>query len=592
MSNRKKLSTMFSMVWHISPAYVFLLLADALSHGLQIWANVILPKFLIDEITGAKNPNQLIMWGGLIVGGNLVLFFLSKTLKRLMDVKKAYLQQSVDRVLAEKIMNISYGHLEDPYYLDLKERATFAMKSQDAAAGMVQNLGEVVKQGITVLGLVAVMLQLSFVLVVMLLVTIVLMLLIQLRFSRYQTAFFKDLIPVNRKLGYYIGVTFEDYPQKDFRLYHMAPMLGDQITAYNKHIQNWFTKYHHKEGLYMGLYQIVMALQTALAYGYVGARCIVDLGQGILGIGSLTMYVNSAIQFSNAIVKLGESFVGMGQKLNFLEPLTELMSLPDQEADGGTKVLLAIDTITFEGVTFAYPKTDKTILDNITFTIDKGQKISIVGLNGAGKSTIVKLLCRLYKPDSGKIMINGIDIFDYDYTSYMEQLAAVFQDFKLFNFSIEENITCQPVGQDTVTAEHMIDQVGLREKVQALPQGLQTRMGKAYDKDGTELSGGQEQKIAIARALYKNASLIVLDEPTSALDPIAEAEIYEKFNAMVGDKTALYISHRMSSSVFCDKILVLNQGKIESFDTHQNLMQNTDSLYYTLFSSQAVNYTV
>jgi ABC-type multidrug transport system fused ATPase/permease subunit len=266
------------------------------------------------------------------------------------------------------------------------------------------------------------------------------------------------------------------------------------------------------------------------------------------------------------------------------------MAVPDETECTGTASLDKVRSIRFENVTFSYPKTDKKVLDNISFSINEGEKISIVGLNGAGKSTVVKLICRLYHPDSGKIFINGRDIYEYSRESYDRVVAAVFQDYKLFNFTISENISCKPSGTDGEKVKKLLDMVGLGEKIKSLSKGTDTLFGKEYDTEGVEFSGGQSQKIAIARALYKNASLVILDEPTSALDPIAEAEIYENFNNLVGDKTALYISHRMSSSVFCDRILVISAGKIEAFGTHRELMKNEGSTYYRLFSSQAENY--
>jgi ABC-type multidrug transport system fused ATPase/permease subunit len=276
--------------------------------------------------------------------------------------------------------------------------------------------------------------------------------------------------------------------------------------------------------------------------------------------------------------------------LGYLEPFVELMSVPDEASNGGTKILNEVNSIRFENVTFSYPKTDKKVLDNISFEINKGESVSIVGLNGAGKSTVVKLLCRLYHPDSGKIYINNTDIFEYEYTSYLACVAAVFQDYKLFNFSIQENISCKPIWEDDERVDRILDEVELTDKIKSLPKGARTLFGKEYDTEGVEFSGGQSQKIAIARALYKDASLVILDEPTSALDPISEAEIYENFNNLIGEKTAIYISHRMSSSVFCDRILVLNNGIIEAYDTHKKLMENTEGLYYKLFNSQAENY--
>jgi len=172
----------------------------------------------------------------------------------------------------------------------------------------------------------------------------------------------------------------------------------------------------------------------------------------------------------------------------------------------------------------------------------------------------------------------------------MKAISAVFQDYRLFNFTIAENVSCQQQNADREEIDRLIREVGLEEKVKNLPDGIDSRFGKEYDEAGIEMSGGQGQKIAIARALYKKSSLVILDEPASALDPIAEAEIYEKFNSLVEDKTAIYISHRMSSSVFCDKILIIDGGKVADYDTHANLMKKTDSLYYKLFMSQAVNY--
>ncbi|MGM9973405.1 MAG: ABC transporter ATP-binding protein, partial [Clostridiaceae bacterium] len=448
------------------------------------------------------------------------------------------------------------------------------------------------RQGVTLIGLVVIMLQLSWLLVVVLLITIALMLFIQARFAKYQQKFFQDLIPVNRKYGYYISLCFDDLGHKDVRLYNMSDMIGDKIIEFDKEMVAWFTEYRHKSAIYMGFYQVINVLQVVLAYGYVGIRCIVDFGGGLISIGSLTMYVNSAINFSLAIFEIGRNVVTINQMFNYLEPFLELIELPEEKEISGSEVLKEINSIRFENVTFSYPKTDKKVLEDISFEIKKGEKISIVGLNGAGKSTIVKLICRLYKPDSGKIYINDRDIYDYEYDSYNSSMSAVFQDFKLFNFSIEENITCRAVDKNKDLVEKIIDEVGMTEKIKKLPKGLKSLFGKAYDIEGIEMSGGQSQKIAIARALYKNGSLIILDEPTSALDPIAEAEIYESFNKLVGEKTAIYISHRMSSSVFCDKILVINKGRIEDFDSHENLMRKTESTYQKLFQSQAINYSL
>ena len=303
------------------------------------------------------------------------------------------------------------------------------------------------------------------------------------------------------------------------------------------------------------------------------------------------MYVTSAINFTSNVLSFGTSIINTLQNLSFLEPYMEFMAIKEEtREEGKIKFEGKIETLEFNNVTFTYPKAEKPVLKNVSFSIRRGEKISIVGLNGAGKSTLVKLICRMYKADSGEIKINGKSIYDYDYGSYMKGISAVFQDYRLFNFTIGENISCQDRNADNAKINRLIEEVGLGEKIASLKEGINSRFGKEYDKNGIEMSGGEGQKVAIARALYKESSMVILDEPASALDPISEAEIYEKFNSLVEDKTAIYISHRMSSSVFCDRILIIDGGCVADFDTHEHLMKKTDSLYYKLFHSQAENY--
>lgn len=586
MKNTKKIKMVMGLVWGISPVYFFLLIFNSLIFSGQILGNVIFPKFLIDELTGGMNRDRLIFWAGAIILNNFIFTLLMKISKRLLDVKEKEVYWQIERAFARKVMSVEYWNLEDPYYLDLKERASFAMHNQSAVSNLISNTIDFLNHTITVIGLVAVMLQLSWILVVTLLATIIILLIIQGSFAGYQQKFFGEMLPVNRKYGYYASLAYEKTAHKDFRLYGMNKMLGDTVTKYNLEVNRWFTSFFKRMGLQLGLFQIVVVFQTVFAYGFVGAQTL----DGGIGIGDLTMYVFSAINFSSSIIKLGTAIINIFQMLGYLEPFVELMSVPDEASNGGTKILNEVNSIRFENVTFSYPKTDKKVLDNISFEINKGESVSIVGLNGAGKSTVVKLLCRLYHPDSGKIYINNTDIFEYEYTSYLACVAAVFQDYKLFNFSIQENISCKPIWEDDERVDRILDEVELTDKIKSLPKGARTLFGKEYDTEGVEFSGGQSQKIAIARALYKDASLVILDEPTSALDPISEAEIYENFNNLIGEKTAIYISHRMSSSVFCDRILVLNNGIIEAYDTHKKLMENTEGLYYKLFNSQAENY--
>ena len=403
----------------------------------------------------------------------------------------------------------------------------------------------------------------------------------------------QEIVPINRRYGYYMNLGVEKDVQKDIRLYDMSDMITGRTMDFAGDTCDMFEKMQIKFGAAMGKMGAVSEGVAAFSYAYVGVRTLSDFFGPKLSLGALTMYVSAAINISNMVVGLGESIVMLIQFLGWLEPYMEFMALTEETKQTGEKMFRGdVETIEFKNVTFTYPNAEQPVLKNISFLVKKGEKISIVGLNGAGKSTLVKLICRMYKADSGEILVNGRNIYEYDYLSYMDTISAVFQDYRLFNFSIAENISCQMKDADTERIETLVDEVGLAEKLEELPDGVFSRFGKEYDKDGIELSGGQGQKIAIARALYKEASMVILDEPASALDPIAEAEIYEKFNNLVEDKTAIYISHRMSSSVFCGKILIIDGGTVADYDTHENLMKKTESLYYKLFNSQAENYRV
>ena len=587
----KNITTFMKMAWKTSPAYVLIIILNAFVSGGKIILNTILPMFLIDELLGGREVDKLVLYGGIIVLNNVFMSFLSSSIAKYMKVKEEWLQNVMVQQMGQRIMNLEYSYLEDPYYLDLKERAIFAIQNQSAIAMMIKSFADTLQGIVTLLGLVVILITLGPVLIIALAVGVVLMLLFYKLSSGTMVKMTEKIVPINRIYGYYLNVAFDKPAQKDVRLYGMDKMITDRSIRVGEDTCDEFDKAFRGIGFAMGGMSAVSELLSAFTYAYVGIRAVSTMFGPKLSIGSLTMYVSSAITFSSTIISFGQNIVGLWQNAQFLIPYNEFMSLKEETVeDGGVIFSGDVETLEFRDVTFTYPKADKPVLKNISFRINKGEKISIVGLNGAGKSTLVKLICRMYKTDSGEILVNGRNIYDYDYMSYMDVISAVFQDYKLFNFSIEENISCQYEGADTDKVNRLIDEVGMRDKVDELPDGIASRFGKEYDEDGIEMSGGQGQKIAIARALYKKAGMVILDEPASALDPIAEAEIYEKFNRLVEDKTAIYISHRMSSSVFCDKILIIDGGTVSDFDTHENLMQKTDSLYYKLFHSQAENY--
>lgn len=592
MKQIEKVALFLKMAWNLKPIFLVLLVLNSIMVSCQTFANVILPKYLIDCLIEGEE-NYVFVYTVVIVVSNAAFYFLDKLIKRAMTVNQEYITKGFHARLANKVMSVEYRHLENPYYLDLKERAIFAVENQSALENLVKYLTEFFRLLFIGVGLAVIMFRLSILLVVFLLITIVVIVGIQASFSGEQVKFFNNLIPINRRYNYYFDLSKENACQKDIRLYDLSGMISDRLTEFIGKTIGCFKNFTVKYQLITSITGALSVLQTAFAYGYVAIRCISDRFGERIGIGSFTMYVNSAMKFSTTIMSLGEAYVMLGQMLGYLQPFMELLEIPDEEELSGDIMYDgSVKSIRFEHVSFTYPKTEKKILEDVSFTIREGEKISIVGLNGAGKTTLVKLLCRLYHPDRGKIYLNDIDIFEYNYESYLSAISAVFQDYKLFNFTVEENITCKEAGADTEGALEAVKHTGMYEKIHSLANGIKSLYGKEYDKEGIQLSGGQSQKIAIARALYKDADLVVMDEPTSALDPIAEAEIYEQFNKLVGKRTAIYISHRMSSSVFCDKVLILDSGRVSDFAPHEQLMEKEDSLYYEMFMAQAVNYQV
>lgn len=313
---------------------------------------------------------------------------------------------------------------------------------------------------------------------------------------------------------------------------------------------------------------------------------------GAFGIGNFLLYRGTVSKFVYACSNIAQILGRMVQNNDTLALMYEFLDLPDNMYHGTLSVEKRDDNdyeIEFQDVSFKYPKSDAWVLRHVNMKFKVGDKLAIVGLNGSGKSTFIKLMCRLYDPTEGKILLNGIDITRYKYEEYLSIFSVVFQDFNMTAFTIAENVASTNQ-YDIEKVWSCLERAGLSKKVYSLEHGIETYLTQDYDENGVRFSAGEYQKLAIARALYKDAPFIILDEPTASLDPMAEAEVYSHFNDMVKDKTALYISHRLSSCRFCKHILVFDDGSIVQQGTHEELVSDTQSLYYELWTSQAQYY--
>ena len=333
----------------------------------------------------------------------------------------------------------------------------------------------------------------------------------------------------------------------------------------------------------------IVGLGNCACYLFVAIKAFL----GAYGVGSVVQYVSVLTRLGDGIRDL--MFMVSDNELYcaHLKKMYDYLDIPNHMYQGSLTVEKREDNeyyIEFRNVSFKYPRTENYVLRNVNLKFKIGEKLAVVGMNGSGKTTFIKLLCRLYDPTEGEILLNNVDIRKYDYKEYMSIFSVVFQDFKLFSFGLGQNVSAS-FHYNEELAKRCLEKAGFYERLQSMKKGLETSIYKDLDEEGVEISGGEAQKIALARALYKNAPFIILDEPTAALDPIAEYEVYSKFNEIVQDKTAIYISHRLSSCRFCDVIAVFDGGQIVQRGVHDRLLQDTHGKYYELWNAQAQYYT-
>ena len=342
------------------------------------------------------------------------------------------------------------------------------------------------------------------------------------------------------------------------------------------------------KGIWAGLSEATSMIPTGAVYLYV---CLKAWG-GAFGVGQVTQYIGAFTYLFTGIKDCMSSMNMMAGNSEFLETVYELLDLPNNMYQGSLTTEKRIDNkyeVEFRNVSFKYPGSEEYALRNVNLKFRVGEKLAVVGMNGSGKTTFIKLLCRLYDPTEGEILLNGINIRKYRYDEYINIFSVVFQDFKLLAFPLGQNVAGS-INYDEAKVLKCLKEAGFDNLDEKMKKGLETYLYKDNDKEGVEISGGEAQKIAIARALYKDAPFIILDEPTAALDPVAEAEIYERFNEMVDDRTAVYISHRLSSCKFCDEIAVFHEGKVVQKGTHTELLQDAKGKYYELWNAQAQYY--
>jgi ATP-binding cassette subfamily B protein len=577
------------------------------------YGDVYLSARIVSELAGDRNPRQLMLLVVIALIWNLVLSSACSVIER-KDVSFGYLLWFVqDKFLSDKMMAMDYCHLDRQSTHDrvaqIKQNANWAAwgiyrayESEKELASSVFGILGVIVLTVTLFikkipgdaGRLTILNApyMTLAIVAMYLVTVWLASHCRNLVSAGSAALSAGAREGNRFWNLFSFYAFDSTNQKaaDIRMYdqfNICQAYRVKETAFGKN--GTFSKFYHgKGGMLIIAQQALLAVFTGMVYLYV---CLKAYG-GAFDIGYIAQYAGALTAFSGQMILLLEGVSDTRLNGSFLQTLYDHMDLPDEMYQGSLTTEKRNDCkyeIEFRDVSFKYPDSDIWALRHLNVRFKVGQKLAVVGQNGSGKTTFIKLLCRLYDPTEGQILLNGIDIRKYSYKEYMDIFSVVFQDFELLAAPLGENVAVSKK-YDRERVKEALVQAGFGERLETMEKGLDTCLYKEFEEDGIGISGGEAQKIAIARALYKDAAFIILDEPTAALDPLAEAEVYEKFNEMVGNRTAVYISHRLSSCKFCDDILVFDKGAVVQHGSHEALLDDSDGKYYALWNAQAKYY--
>jgi len=586
LSDIRFIGFLYRKAYAVSRIFWVHLLVNAVSRSLTMLLWVYFPKLILDELTGGKRMHIMLT----MLAGFVLLQFLCGILTHVSETKLNLCSEKIDhhlrKDLAEKIMKLDYAKLEDPKTLDLKDRASEGIQFWGGIAGINELMTEILAALLSISTLLVLVVELNVFFAAVLFVFVACKTVLSNKLRVVVMHFWDKLGIFNRQFRYLSSLMTDYRYGKDIRLYHMADLVCEKSEEYKDGARQYYVKQGNQERRFYFAQNSVGFLQDLVIYGFI----VLCAFHGELSIGDLVFYISAATNIVLHSTDIAGRIVEMKRICQYGQPYKEFMQLEEADRRGNLPVPVC-DAYTFklQNISFRYPGSENDVLKDITLSIRPGEKISIVGLNGAGKTTLIKLLLRLYEPTEGTILLNGVDIRLYDYADYLKLFAVVFQDFRLLATSIRENIACT---DETILQEQVwnaLSMVGLDEKCGSLPKKENTQLLKHFYEDGIELSGGENQKLAIARAIYKDAPFVFLDEPTANLDPIAEYEIFSHFDRLVSHKTTVYISHRLSTCRFSDRVVVIDKGRIAENGTHEELIHR-DGLYRDMWNAQAQYY--
>jgi len=592
--NKAKYSTLQNMMYVCKGAweyekrvYLYFGIFTVLT-SVSPFIGIFFPKFILEELMGEKRQQKLII---LLVAffiissivGYLTVYLRQIYYPCMMKIRFEYINDH-----SKRCMTTDFKNTEDSTFLNDMETAFRGINNNDSGIeGMLHSSFKIVGSLIAFVGYIAIVLSLNIFLLIYLVINVMISYFLTFKVKKFEHSKKDDISDNDRRVNYLYNIMYDFSYGKEMRIYKISDWVANLFKKYKEDRLEIHKQIKFKN-LYVGIVDVLLfIIREGIIYGYLIYLVITNK----LSIPNFTMYFAAIASFSDWFNNIIKDIATMrGQSLDICDLRKFIEKVDEMETKNTMNMPSGPYEFEFRNVSFKYPGSDHYIYKNLNLKIPKGQKLAIVGHNGAGKTTFIKLLGRLYDVTDGEILLGGINIKCFSKSEYYQRFSAVFQEVKVLAFSIAENITLSEKDNiDYKKLNNCIENAGLLGKVNTLKNGVNTSIQKIIDDEGIEFSGGENQKIAMARALYKDGDIMILDEPTAALDALAEYNTYINFNKMVKNKTAIYISHRLASTHFCDNIAMFEKGELVEYGTHDELLA-LKGKYADMFETQAKYY--
>lgn len=594
----KLLARAVKLLYTIEKRYLLVLLLSAIITPVIPFIGIYWMARIVDGLILMADLSRVYVDVGIVIVSTAIVAVLAAYLEQQKNYYQSLFVQKEEMYFSQKAMQLDYADLEDPAVKELRERIRMESRAGYNTFYLCKFLGELTSNAVSSFSAVALSFDLfarsninrfyTLTFFVCILMVIGANCIWNQKSNSKILKMYELLTPYNTMSDFYADYLNNYETGKDIRLYQLQDTILNAQLKQTRLESEIFIKAQKNAASYKIFSTLFSYAFTIYLNIYIVMCCI----RGSISVGHIAQYVTCIDLLMNSIMNIIKQVQGLINNNQYLERYFEYLDRPISGIDLPQSQVLDSNEaleVEFRNVSFKYPNTDRMILRDLSFIIRPNQKIALVGLNGSGKTTIVKLLCRFYKPTEGSITLNGIDINDYPLTQYHQILSAVYQDFVLFSLKLGQ-VVATSMCYDPEYVYSSLLKANSNAVLENNPSGLESYLYRDYSDDGIEISGGEAQKIALARALYKNSKMMILDEPTSALDPIAEEQVFHSFVEVAKDRTVLLVSHRLSSCQFCDEILVLQDGELVQRGSHKLLVAETAGHYYKLWTAQAKYY--